>query len=266
MSSPMSSPSGRRAGASWLPLLRRLSDLEPSWCIWKNVDAAVAGIGDVDSAAPREAWSRIEHEFRQWAAESNAGPVVVCRHAPATLVLVACAPDDRARLLQLDVYERVARIVRAEALGEISELDGRGFRRVPPGAEGVLLLLSTSRRGGRPPDPPALVARISELVGADPGGAEAATALLGSGRAAAQAAVRGLTEGRWRYGAMAGLEIVFALNAARRPQDRLRWLRFRLAGDNRCGVLSALGAGRTIPGDVDRWLIDVSSNHRIYTS
>ena len=245
-------------------MLRRLTHIDRSWCVWKNADDAVAGLGDVDSAAPWASWPRITDEFRRWAAESGAGPVIVCEHAPGSLVLVVCAPEDRARLLQLDVYQKVGRVVAAEALPPVAELDARGFRRVRPGAEGVLLLLAAARRGGRPPRQPELLARVAGLVRSDPAGAEAAADLLGSGRAPGRGAARAVAEGRWPYGAMAALELVYALQAARRPQERLRWLRFRLGGRQRCPVLAALANDRSISGDVDRWLADVSSNHRIY--
>jgi hypothetical protein len=35
----------------WLPLLRRLTEVSESWAVWKNVDRALVGQGDVDSIA-----------------------------------------------------------------------------------------------------------------------------------------------------------------------------------------------------------------------
>ena len=125
-------------------------------------------------------------------------------------------------------------------------------------------LLAAARRGGRPPRQPELLARVAGLIRSDPAGAEAAADLLGGGRAPVRAAARAVGEGRWLYGAMAALELVYALQAARRPQERLRWLRFRLGGRRRCPVLAAIANDRSISGDVDLWLADVSSNHRIY--
>src|SRR5438067_884447 len=131
---------------TWLPLLRSLTARERSWCVWKNADQAATSSGDVDSAAPRSAWAGVQDEFRTWAFAAGAGPVIVCRHLPETLVLAACDKGNRERLLQLDVYDRVARVIRAEDLTGVAELDDQGFRRLRPGAEGLLLLIALAPR------------------------------------------------------------------------------------------------------------------------
>lgn len=248
---------------SWLPLLRSLTARETSWSLWKNADNAVAGIGDVDSAAPRAAWPGIEVEFGNWAAGVGAAPVIICRHLPESLVAVACAGPDRRRLLQLDVYERLGRIVAAAALADVAEIDERGFRRLRPGAEGMFLVLTLARRAGRRPRDSSTVARAGELVSADPLGMRAAAGLLGAGRRPALAAANSVAEGGWNHPAMAALELVYAQRALSDPARRLAWLRFRLGSASRCPVLAALAAGRRIPGDVDAWLSFVAATHLV---
>lgn len=259
--SATSDSTGRRAGPSRLPLLRRLSAVDPGWCVWKNADEAVAGIGDVDSAAPRSAWPALRDDFRAWAVAARATPAIVCTHAPGTLVLVARVPDDARRLLQVDVYARVARTVDAAELAPVTELDARGFRRLRRGAEGLFALLAQTRRPARPP---AGLEQIRSLLTSDPRGMEDAAALLGAARKPALAGARAVVNGGWSYAAMAELEPVYLAGAVRRPRERLRWLRFRLRDRKRCGVLAALENDRSIPADADGWLAAVASNHAVF--
>jgi hypothetical protein len=247
----------------WLPLLRRLTVSEPDWFVWKNADAAISGSGDVDSVAPPQAWGGIAGEFRLWAASMGAGPVVTCTHAPGTLVAVACVGPDRRALAQLDVYERVGRIAHADRISAAAELDPRGFRRLRPGAEGLLLLLALSRRPGRMPESHEALGRIRSLLRSDPEGAETAARGVGLGGSLALLGARAVAEGRWNVRAMAALEIVYAQRAVVEPSRRLAWLRFQLSRD-RCHVLEALGDGRRIRGDVGVWLRAVSANHYVY--
>ena len=261
-------PEGRDSATlpsyAWLPLLRQLTVREPSWCVWKNADAAIAGIGDVDSVAPRRAWQEIAGEFRAWASTTGAGPVVICTHAPGTLVAVACVGPERRSLMQLDVYDRVGRIAHAEMISTSAELDPRGFRRLRAGAEGLFLLLELSRRVGRPPRSREETEHMKALLRSDPEGAEQAARAAGLGGALALLAARSVAEGRWNFGAMAALELVYAQRAIREPSQRLAWLRFRLSHKKGCAVLRALADDRVIRGDVDAWLRTVSSNHAVF--
>jgi hypothetical protein len=247
----------------WLPLLRRLTAREPAWFVWKNADAAISGSGDVDSVAPRRAWGGAVAEFRAWALATGLGPVVICTHAPGSLVAVACVGSDRRELAQLDVYERVGRIAHADSISAAAELDQRGFRRLRPGAEGLLLLLASSRRPGRKPESPETLARIRSLLRSDPDGAEKAARSVGMGGSLALLGARAVAEGRWSVGAMSALELVYAQRAILEPAQRLAWLQFRLRHESRCPVLEALADGRRIRSDVDVWLRAVRSNHSV---
>ena len=66
----MSAAAGEIDAKARLSLLRRLTDLESGWFVWKNGDVAVAGPGDIDSAAERQAWPAIVAEFRAWRRQS----------------------------------------------------------------------------------------------------------------------------------------------------------------------------------------------------
>ena len=248
----------------WLPLLDRLTAREPDWFVWKNADAAISGSGDVDSVAPQRVWGAVTAEFHAWASTTGAGPVTICTHAPGSLVAVACVGSDRRELAQLDVYERVGRIGNADTISAAAELDPRGFRRLPPGAEGLLLLLALSRRPGRRPESPEALERIRSLLRSDPEGAEKAARAVGLGGSLALLGARAVVEGRWSVGAMASLELVYAQRAIVEPRQRLAWLRFRLGRERRCPVLEALADGRRIRGDVNAWLRAVGSNHSVF--
>src|SRR3954470_21037812 len=85
----------------WLSLLRRLTELSPSWAVWKKVDSALTRGGDIDSIAPLESWPHIEREFVLWAKRSGLGPVIVCPHVPYLLHLIALDPTER-KFFELD--------------------------------------------------------------------------------------------------------------------------------------------------------------------
>lgn len=137
-----------------MPFLKRLTVLCPDWGIWKNADAALSGSGDMDSAAPTRDWDVILREFRRWASENELGPVTACRHVHGVLFILTL-DKKRSTFVELDVnarqYFRGWTMFRAEDLAPLMELDERGFRRLRPGAEGVMLLLGNGARwGGRP--------------------------------------------------------------------------------------------------------------------
>src|SRR5919202_1251220 len=103
----------------WLPLLRRLSEVSSDWLVWKNVDSALSGIGDVDSAAASSQWSSIEEEFLAWAEREKLGPAAVCRHIPGGVNLVAF-PVGASSFLEMSVKER--RIFRGSTLFVVQDL------------------------------------------------------------------------------------------------------------------------------------------------
>lgn len=245
-----------------LSLLVRLTTLEPSWLVWKNCEGAVAGPGDVDSAAAPSAWGSIAAEHRAWARTTGLGPTILCRHAPGLLVAVACEGSDPMRLLQLDVYERAAGVVGHAALRRAAILDPRGFRRLPPGAEGLLRLLAALHRPGRPPRDESELTRVGELVRSDPEGAGRLAATAGRAGARALTLAGAVSAGGWDARAALALELALLEEGARHPRRRLEWLRFRLGG-NRCRVLAALEAGRVVAGDREAWLAEVARTHEL---
>ncbi|MFN2490195.1 MAG: hypothetical protein ABR529_10760, partial [Actinomycetota bacterium] len=221
------SPPATRPGALvdqtalWLPLLRSLTESSVERAVWKNIEAGLTGEGDVDFIAPVGEWDAIEHEFLRWARVHEVGPVVVCRHAPGALFLIALGGRDEP-WLQLDVRAhatlRGATVFRVEDALPLIEFDGRGFRRLQAGAEGIFKLVTSGLAPGGRPNPRGLrKERVAELLRDDPQAAAAATHTFGIARAALQAGAGAVAAGGWDRGAMARVEAYVMLRGMRTP-------------------------------------------------
>jgi hypothetical protein len=253
----------------WLPLVRRLTESCPRWTIWKNADAAFAGHGDIDSAAPMEDWEPIVSEFRRWAATSGFGPVIDCRHPPKTMFLLA-VDRTTSTLVELDVlgrkYFRGGTLFHAEDLGPLSVLDERGFRCLRSGAQGLILLLTNGMHWGGRPDPEGLrKRRIADLLAEDLKGALDAAGRFGLPVGSVDSAIRALVAGGWDRRSLLSVEGAALAGALGDPAILLRRFRFRLASKKSCPVLRSVFYGdRRIPGDVDEWVREVKRTHRVH--
>lgn len=252
--------------AMWLELLRRLTALSPDWMVWKNADSALHGFGDVDSVAPPKDWPLLAHEFRGWAFRHGLGPVIACPHAPNLLHLVALHQSEP--FFELDFNARKvflgSTLFVAEQLRGLAAIDERGFRRIHPGAEGLLKLVSNGgRRDGRPNVDGLQRKHIPELLASDPAGVSAAAPLFGPARPAIVTLASAVVRGEWDRRAMLSVEAWFLARALLEPASVLDRVRFRR---NRawCPVLRAVFAGRRVPGDTAVWLGDVERHHTIY--
>ena len=255
--------------ALWLPLLQQLTDVAPSWLVWKNAESAFSGVGDIDAAAAAADWPVIERTFVDWAAEHGVGPTVVCRHIPGGLNLIA-VPDGWATFLEMGTkarrFWRGSTLFVLEDLESMLVMDPRGFRRLRPGAEGLFkLLLNGTRRSGRP-DLAALEAKgVRELLQADPDGVRQAAALLGPASHAAVVGARHAAAGGWSWPAMLAVEGWATMRGLADPRSWLARLRFRLRGRATCPVVEAiLGQGRRIPSDREGWIRELSVDHLVY--
>ena len=144
----------QRQAQIWLSLLRELTATTPDWFTMKGIESALHGVGDVDSIAPVDCWPLVIDTFHRWAAREELGPVVVCPHAPFLVHLVA-VEWLRPEIFELDVNSRKiffgSTIFRPRDVASMTVMDQRGFRRLRPGAEGVLKLIQNgSTRDGRP--------------------------------------------------------------------------------------------------------------------
>ncbi|HWE81789.1 MAG TPA: hypothetical protein VG265_09070 [Gaiellaceae bacterium] len=239
-------------------LMTRLTLADPAWAVWKSVERAVTGAGDIDAVAPRSAWPTLTAAVAEWARAERLGPTIVCRHLPATQVDVVCAGS---ALVQIDLHERAAGVAGAETLTRMTELDDRGFRVVRPGARALLVLLSRARRRRasllRDDDR----REIESLVASDPEGAQALAAELGPLGWLLPRVLRELEKGNTSSRAALELELFHLSCALRDPRQRLSWARYRLG--RKCPVLTALGSGRRVPDDRSRWIESVKRTHPV---
>ncbi len=253
----------------WLPLLRRLTQLSPTWVVWKNVESAFFGIGDIDAAAAPEDWPIIEREFQSWARERQLGPAIVCRHIPGGLNLCA-VPPHMETLLEVGV--KANKIWRGSVLFELRdleplcELDPLGFRRIRRGAEGVFkLLLNGTRWNGQPNWEGIRSKRVAELLRVDGEGMRMAAGLFGPAKHALIAGAEAVAAGGWDRRAMIKVQTWAVLKGAVSPRLALRRAWFRITGKKLCPVVRVLLRNhRTIPADRDRWLEEVACDHPVY--
>jgi hypothetical protein len=255
--------------APWIPLMRHLTAAFPRWTVWKNADAALAGSGDVDSAAPSSDWDAIVLAFRRWAREYALGPVVECRHPPRTMFLIAL-DQPRRTFLELDVlgrkYFRGGTLFRAEDLVTLCRLDERGFRVIRPAAQAFILLLCNGLRWGGRPDVAGIGKRhVVELLKSDLDGVPEAARCLRLPLRAAVAAVESLLGGSWDRRSLLTIEAAALVRALADPGVVLSRARFRAVSKRRCPLLRSVFYGdRAIPGDPDAWLREVGRTHAVY--
>jgi hypothetical protein len=261
-------PDGGRA-ALWLPLLRRLTEVSPTYVVWKQIDSAFQGEGDIDSAADPADWDVLEAEFRAWATEYGLEPVAVCNHIPGGRNLIA-APERLRSFLELSIKHdkifRGAMLFTLDDLAPLTIVDPRGFRRVRPGAEGLLkLVLNGSRWVGRPNTEGLRTKHVVALLTEDPEGARLAARLFGSAEPAVLTLAARVRDGGWDRRAMLTIEARALGNAVRRPATLARRAWFRVFSTRHCPIVKAIvGGGRLIPGDRREWLARVAESHAVY--
>lgn len=241
-------------GLLWLPLLQRLTVLSPRFVVWKNASAALEGRGDLDVIAPPSDWDKIEGEFRRWARSAGLQPVAVCRHIPGSMFLLAADPE-RPAFFELDLKARGTfrgtTVFRAADLQRVSELDPRGFRRLRPGAEGVLKLIVNGTADDGNLNPHRIQReRVMELLRSDPVGVERATRLFGRTRAQVLGLVDGFLREEWDRYRLLQFRARMRLGLLLEPAHLLRRLWSRIGPDRECrGIKSLIKEGRLVPGD-----------------
>jgi hypothetical protein len=237
--------------------------------VWKNADLALAGDGDIDSAAPESEWQTIQSEFVTWARDFRLGPVAVCGHIGGGTELIA-VPDEATSFVELGTkakrFFRGSTLYRAEDFEALAQLDPRGFRRLRPGAEGLLkLVLQGFHWSGAANERALKEKQIVELLRADPAGVQAVAPLFGVAQGAVLAAARAATEGRWDRRALLAVEARQLVRGLGAPRPLIRRARFKLAGGKPCAVTRAMfGARRRIPDDRQAWLAEVRRDHQMY--
>jgi len=252
----------------WLDLLRRLTETSSTWLVWKNVESALEGEGDIDSAAAPSDWDALEEQFLLWARDLELLPVAMCRHIPGGRNLIA-APVGSATFLELSIKHdkafRGSTLFVLDDLLAMSEMDERGFRKLRAGAEGLLkLVLNGSRWFGRPDLEGLTSKRVRELLASDPEGVAVASRVFGRADAAARALADAVVEGGWDRRAMVTIEANALAKGLRSPSVMARRARFRLTAARGCPVVYAIGHGRVITEPREAWLAEVAETHELH--
>lgn len=250
----------------WLPLLRRMTDEVPDWIVWKGAEAALTGTDDIDAVCPRSSWPAVERVFTEWA-RSGGYAVAACTHVPWTLNLVALVDDGR-NLLQMEVKDRSSFRgsvqFTATRLQPLAVLDPRGFRKLRPGAEGVLkMTLHGLRRGGFPQTEELAEHDVAGLIRSDPEGVDGAARVFGGAADAVRTAAKALAADSWDRTAMQVIERKAAIRAVVQPQVAAQRVWFRSVARPRCVLLQTVYGGRRIAGDPQAWLAQVARSHRV---
>jgi hypothetical protein len=217
--------------ASWLPLIRRLTEKVPRWTLLKNVDSAFFECGDVDSMAPPQDWTAIEGVFREWAGQNGFDPVVVCRHRLSGPNFMTFEPG-WPYVIQLDVMKarpfRGQSILDAAAALSLSFMDPRGFRCMRDGAQGLLkLCLNGSFRGGAANWKGLERKEVLASLRKDPEGVELAAKVMAPPEWALKALARSVLSGSWSRTAMLAIEASMLARGLGRPVRMGRQLFYR---------------------------------------
>jgi hypothetical protein len=248
----------------WLDLLRDLSRGYEGFIVWKGLDEALEGFGDVDAALPQRDWDALEETFRSWAAGRGLGPVVSCRHIPGSLLLLAIEPGTD-RFFELDVKSSAwlagARLWDADSLRSLTVDDERGFRRLSRGAEGVFrLVLNGLRKDGRANEEQIARKHVRELLVSGERAREAAL-LFGRTGDDVMRCAHAVRAGEWDEVAGKKIRSWARRTAMLHPVQALKRAHFRLVTRNRCPVIKAVRNG-ALPKNSQAWLDEASKGHR----
>jgi hypothetical protein len=183
--------------------------------------------------------------------------------------LVALDPDaPNETFFELDVNRRKvflgSTLFRPEDLRPLTLVTDEGFRRLRPGAEGLLKLVQngTKRRGRRSAEG-LKTKRIPELLAEDWDGVERTAVLFKQGRAAVLDSARAVVEGGWNRTAAAKVEAWCLARAIGEPDAVAARLRFRV-NKRKCPVLRAVfESKRHVGPDPGPWLKEVAEDHEI---
>jgi hypothetical protein len=256
-----------RKGVLWLPLLQRLTALFPSALVWKNASSALQGQGDLDMVALPSEWKGLEIEFRRWARAEGLHPVAVCRHVPGSIFLLAVDPE-RPAFWELDIKARGTfrglTVFRAGDLQVLSEMDPRGFRRLRPGAEGLLkFMLNCTTRDGDLNNDRLQRERVAELLREDPGGVTQAAQLFGSAGEQVLELVADFLRGEWNRNRMLVLGARLRRGLCLEPLTLMRRLWLRVGRKPACrGIKTLIKEEHLVPGDA-RGLRQIVQTHPI---
>lgn len=253
----------------WIPLISDLSAEHADWTVWKHVESALSGDGDIDAAAPFASWAAVTTSLASIAASrTDATHLTWCDHVPDVRLHFLVSPSSWPILREVDVASSCSKLgvrwAHAEDLVALSVLTADGYRAVRPGAQALVeaVLYGIDRFGAyRPSETSA--ARIDLGVAADAEGAQlSADRLVPPGmRLATRKVAKDLTRGR-RPAASAKLLAASALvRSACVPEPALRRVAFRTRP--KCALFELAMSGRRSNSRIGEFLEDLEGNHEL---
>lgn len=254
----------------WLTLLQEVTRRFPRWVVYKNVESALTGHGDVDSLAPARDWPGIGRVWRDWVADHEMGPAILCRHVPQGPHFVTLSPESD-YLVQFDVKllvtYRGATLMSVDDVADLIEMDERGFRRIRPGVEGVLKLVYNGTLSGGRMNPDGLkTKRVLELLESDPEGVRGAARLFGPAERAVLRATERAIQGDWSRASMVAIEAWASLKSTTEVPLAAGRVWFNQVAKKECPVLQVIREhDRRVPEDRAAWLRRVAETHAFLT-
>jgi hypothetical protein len=238
--------------------LREMTARHSSLLVWKHLDRALRGRGDVDAAAPATALDAIRADVNAIACETlGATHVIRCEHVADKSLHFFIQPERLPQLFEFDVCTQPSRGMAPWANPRqmllLATMSSEGIRRLRPGAEAVVSLvyegLSPSGAARLNGDELKLVTRglTQDAVGA----VEACKTLPPTlARRPLLFLVEGMSQGQWdsARARQAFLGFVLATLAHPRFTARRGHFKLRLAMGRECLMsLLARRSGRLVP-------------------
>ena len=127
-------------------LLRELTERHPGFVVWKHLDRALLGRGDVDAAAPLDQAAAVTSDAVALAKDLLlATHVVSCGHVQDKRLQFFVRPDTWPQLFELDVCVQPSRGLAPWAgpaqMLLVATVSEDGIRRLRPGAEALVALV-----------------------------------------------------------------------------------------------------------------------------
>jgi hypothetical protein len=252
--------------------LREMSDRHRSLFVWKHLERALRGQGDVDAAAPAGDLANILADIDAIGQKTlGATHVIRCHHVADKSLHFFVQPDRLPQLFELDICTQPSRGLAPWATPSrmlaMTVVTPEGIRRLRPGAEAVVSIvyhgLSSSGRARLQGDDLLLV---NKGLAEDMVGVEQACLWLPPrpARRSLFALAAQLSQGRWERRTAQHTYIAFAAAALAHPAFTARraLFRFQLAAGREC-VMSRLARldNRRVPASgLDRMLGDARAD------
>jgi hypothetical protein len=250
--------------------LSELSALHPKFVVWKHLDRALRGQGDVDAAAPRSTLSSIQEDAAVMARGTlGASHVIHCGHGATRESQFFVQRQRLPQLFELDISHQPSKAggpwARPDSMTQLATVRPDGIRSLRPGAEALVsLVLHGISRGGSDRLPPAErsivnLGLISDLAGA----LRACDVLTPMGaRGALRELIIALSAGEWRAQKAKLAYLAFAANASIHPlfAARRAGFRFALRRKKYCVMYECaqFNGRRVVGGDLDDFISRVS--------